>query len=412
MIARYVLLFLLLIAIPYLVVELRYLRRAVWWKHVLWWLPCAALVAYTAVLARDGNFIPLNPTLLHAYLLLIGLTVAPMWTFLACSLSGRGLAVLLRRWRPRLAGALSRRGPKREPLGAAAPGPIRNYGNLAGVLSIPIVWFIVLYGSFVGFRKLEVNHVDYYSEELPAAFDGYRIVLFSDAHVGTYTRHSQWILQRAVDSINAQHPDMIVFTGDLQNVEPQELYPHLDILSSLKARDGVFSVLGNHDYAAYANCDEAMKVANCRETISRERQMGWTLLLNEHRIIERDTARIVIAGMENESKGGHMPQRGDVSKTLEGTTDSDFIVMLEHDPYAWRHRILPESHAQLTLSGHTHAMQFKLLGWAPIALTTPEWNGLYRQGRQSLYVTAGLGGVIPFRFGATGEIVVITLRRP
>lgn len=405
MIARFALFFVLLTVLPYLYVDLRYLRRrAARWKRVVWWGPCTAMLAYTALLATEKNFIPEQPAVLYAYLFLTGMITVPMWTFLACSLAGRGCARLYRRCRSLLL-------PKRACPPGAATGPVRNYGNLLGLLSIPLVWFVIIYGIFIGSRQLEVNRIDYTSPDLPTAFDGYRIVHFSDAHVGTYTRRSQWLLQRAVDSINAQKPDLIVFTGDLQNAHPQELYRHIDILSSLKARDGVYSVLGNHDYANYVDCDDVQKVANCRETVSLERQMGWTLLLNEHRAIRRDSARIIIAGMENSGKSKRHPQKGDITRTLAGTTDSDFIIMLEHDPYAWRSSILPRSHAQLTLSGHTHAMQFKLLGWAPIALTTPEWNGMYREGRQSLFVTAGLGGVIPFRFGATGEIAVITLHR-
>ena len=143
---------------------------------------------------------------------------------------------------------------------------------------------------------MEVNHTTYESEDIPAAFDGYRIVLFSDAHVGSYMKHNEWVLQRAIDSINAQQPDMIIFTGDLQNIQPKDIYPHMDVLSSLKAGDDVYSVLGNHDYAEYMDYDEAMKVANTRETISLERQLGWNLLLNEHCKIERDNTHIVIAG--------------------------------------------------------------------------------------------------------------------
>ena len=216
------------------------------------------------------------------------------------------------------------------------------------------MWFVFFWGAFVGFNELEVNHIEYVSEDLPEKFDGYRIVQFSDAHVGSYMKHNVWVLQRAVDSINAQKPDLIVFTGDLQNIQPSELYPHRDVLSSLKATDGIFSVLGNHDYADYLGCDEAIKAANIKEMISLQQQMGWTVLCNEHRTIEHDGQHIIIAGMENDGNGKNFPQRGDIAKTLEGVAKDDFILMLEHDPFSWRHRILPESDAQLTLSGHTH----------------------------------------------------------
>ena len=387
MIARDLPLFLLLILIPFIYFDLYYFhRKRAWWKRVLLWIPCLAMLAYTVYLALEPNFIPDNDRIfiLYVYLFLLGLIIIPMWTYSICSLLGRGCRKLFH---------------KRN-----------NYGNLLGLLSIPAVWFVLFWGSFVGFNKLEVNRMEYTSKDLPEAFDGYKIVLFSDAHVGSYMKHNSWVLQRAIDSINAQQPDLIVFTGDLQNIQPQELYPHIDVLSTLKAKDGIFSVLGNHDYAEYIGADEVTKVANCRETVNLERQMGWTVLLNEHRTIEHDTSHIVIAGMEDDGNGKKFPQKGDIPKTLEGVTEDEFILMLEHDPYSWRHRILPESHAQLTLSGHTHAMQFNILGWCPLSFTKKEWNGWDYEGNQSLFVTAGLGGLIPFRFGATGEIVVMTLR--
>ena len=395
MIARDLALFLLLVIVPFLYFDLRYFRRYSWWKRILCWAPCMAMVAYTFHLAMERDFIPANDRIavLYVYLALVMLMIAPMLTFIICSLLGKAVSWLYRKCRPSL-----------------KSHPPRNYGNFVGILSIPAVWFVFFWGSFVGFNKLDVNHIEYVSEDLPKAFDGYRIVQFSDAHVGSYMKHNDWVLQKAIDSINAQKPDMIVFTGDLQNIQPSELYPHMEVLSQLKAKDGIYSVLGNHDYADYLGCDEAMKVANVREMVSLQQQMGWKVLRNEHLSLERDGQHIIVAGMENDGNGKKFPQRGDITKTLEGVAEGDFILMLEHDPFSWRHRILPESDAQLTLSGHTHNMQFNLFGWCPLSLTGREYNGWYREGRQSLFVTAGVGGLIPFRFGATGEIVVLTLR--
>ena len=247
--------------------------------------------------------------------------------------------------------------------------------------------------------------------DLPQSFDGYRIVQFSDAHVGTMTGWRKAMLQRAVDSIMHQRADMIVFTGDLQNIEPHELPEHLAQLSRLKAPDGVYSVLGNHDYAVYQRADSATKAANCRLTCEYERRAGWQLLLNEHRTIRRGSDSLIVAGMENWGIAKRMPHRGDVGKTLAGLQRSAFVVMLEHDPSAWRARILPESWAQLTLSGHTHGGQLRLFGWSPVSFTYDEWGGLYHEGRRHLFVSTGLGGLIPFRLGISGEIVVITLKK-
>ena len=397
MIARNIVLFLLLLVLPYLYIDLRYFRRKkVWWKRVLLYVPCVAMVAYAIYLAMGRDFIPDNDHIfvLYGFLLLLGFIIIPQWTFILSSLIGKGCSKLVRKFKS----------PEQ------LLRPAKNYGNLAGIASIPLIWGMVGWGSSIGFNKFEVNHIEYASPELPKAFDGYKIVLFSDAHVGSYQQHNSDVLKRAIDSINAQKPDLIVFTGDLQNIQPSELYPHREVLASLKAKDGVYSVLGNHDYANYLGCDEAVKAANCKEIISLQRQMGWTMLLNEHCTIKRDTASFILAGMENDGDGKHFPQKGDIAKTLEGVPDGSFILMLEHDPSAWRRKIIPDGRAQLTLSGHTHAMQFNIFGWCPMSLTGKEFWGWYEEGRQKLFVTAGLGGLIPFRLGATGEIVVLTLR--
>ena len=397
MIARSFILFLLLLVLPYLYIDLKYFRqKKVWWKRVLLYLPCVAMVAYAADLAMERDFIPGNDHifLLYGFLLLLGIVIIPMWIFILSSLLGRGCSKLVRKFKS----------PEK------LLKPAKNYGNLAGVVSIPIVWFMVGWGSTFGFNKFDVNHIEYVSPDIPKAFDGYKIVLFSDAHVGSYQKHNNDVLVRAIDSINAQKPDMIVFTGDLQNIQPSEVYPHREVLGSLQAKDGIYSVLGNHDYANYLGCDEAVKAANNKEIISLQRQMGWKVLLNEHCTIQRDTASFILAGMENDGDGKRFPRNGDIAKTLEGVDDGRFILMLEHDPSAWRRKIIPDGRAQLTLSGHTHAMQFNIFGWCPMSLSGKDFWGWYEEGRQKLFVTAGLGGLIPFRFGATGEIVVLTLR--
>ena len=386
MIARAPYLFLLLILIPDLYFDLHY------WRHkysasqrLLRWLPSIIMVAYTLKLTYEKNFIPDNPAILWVYLLLLGLIAVPKAVFMLCSILGLGVCKLFHRR--------------------------KNYGNLIGLICVPVIWYILLYGSFIGFNKMEVNRQTFVSKDLPQAFDGYKVVILSDAHVGSYTDRNAYVLKQAIDSINAQRPDLVVFLGDMQNTEPKDIYPHMDVLSSLKAKDGIYTVLGNHDYGDYICGNTARKVANCRETMSLERQMGWTLLMNEHRYIDREKSSIVIAGMENDGDGIKFPQKGDVKKTLKGVNKDAFVIMLEHDPSSWRRKIIPDGRAQLTLSGHTHKMQFALFGWSPMALLGNEFNDWYTEGDQSLFVTAGLGGLIPFRFGATGEIVVLTLRK-
>ena len=287
----------------------------------------------------------------------------------------------------------------------------RRYSGKTAFASTIIIWALVLYGHFVGFRQLAVRHVEFASVDLPAAFDGYRIVQFSDAHIATMTGSNEWLLTRAIDSINAQRADMIVFTGDIQNVYPDELTSQTSHLRRLSAKDGVYAVLGNHDYAVYQSCDSMEREQNCQQTIANIRQMGFTLLLNENRIIFRDSDSIVIAGMENWGKVKRMPRKGDVKKTLKGISDNAFVVMLQHDPNCWREHILPECRAQLTLSGHTHGGQFSIFGWSPVAFNYDEWADMTYEGNRALYVSTGLGALIPFRLNQPGEIVVITLKK-
>ena len=391
MIARAPYLFILLIIIPDLYFDFHYWRR----KYSLGqrfcrWLPTIGLVVYTIYLMYEKNFIPDNPNILYIYLLLLGLIAIPKLVYMLCSITGLTFSKLIHR--------------------KSSKHPAKNYGNLIGLVCVPVIWYIVLYGSFIGFNKVEVNRQTFTSPDLPKAFDGYKVVLFSDAHVGSYTARNEHVLKKAIELINAQHPDMIVYTGDIQNTQPQDIYRHMDVLSSLRAKDGIYSILGNHDYGDYICGNTAKKVANMRETMSLEKQMGWTLLMNEHRYIDRGKSHIIIAGMENDGDGIRFPQKGNIKKALKGINDDDFILMLEHDPSSWRRRIIPDGRAQLTLSGHTHKMQFALFDWCPMSLTGKEVNGWYKEDEQTLFVTAGLGGLIPFRFGAPGEIAVITLK--
>ena len=223
MIARAPDLFFLLIIIPDHYFDLHY------WRHkysigqrITRWLPTIGMIAYTIYLMYEKNFIPDNANILYLYLFLLGFIAIPKVVYMLFSLCGLLFSHLFHRKK--------------------SAHPHKNYGNLIGLIFVPILWFILIYGSFVGFQKLEINRQTFTSPDIPKAFNGYRILLFSDAHVGTYTGKRQCLLQRTVDSINALHPDMIVFTGDIQNIKPQELYQQMDILSQLKAKDGVYSI--------------------------------------------------------------------------------------------------------------------------------------------------------------------------
>ena len=388
MISRILIPVIIAIVLPDLYFDTHYLNRRTrmtWWKRLLWWLPGMLMLAYTIGLASLRGFVPDDLRWMNVYLVLLGLFVFPKALLALCSASGL-LYCRIRHTH-------------------------HNWGNAVGLLLGIFSVYILFYGSTFGFLQLEEDHQDLYFKDLPPSFDGYRMAVFSDAHVGTYQQPSdRKTLQRALEKINSLQADAILFLGDLQNIQPSELYPFQGILSSLKAKDGVFSVLGNHDYSQYIAADPAVKIANEKETISRERQFGWTLLLNEHRVIRRGRDSIVIAGEEND---GWRPRviRADLQKTLAGVSDKAFVVMLQHDPSQWRRAILPKCNAQLTLSGHTHGGQFSLFGWRPTMFAYHEDKGLYLDHGRALYVSAGLGGLLHFRFGVPPQITLITLHQ-
>lgn len=387
MIARISILLLLLIVVPDVYLYYMFERKKAtqsFWRKTLYWLPTVALCLYTLCLSLSRNFAPDSIVMLNVYLLFLGVFTIPKFLFAVCFFFG---------W------AHCRYHYTR-----------KNYGIYVGAVMAAVLIVMTVYGSTLGFSKVVVRHETFYSKDLPAAFDGYRIAHLSDIHSGTFSGRLINILEREADSVNAQKPDLIVFTGDIQNMRPAELIPATSALGRMKAADGVVSVLGNHDYSEYIVASDSEKRANEREVIERERGLGWTLLLNSNTVIRRGSDSIFIAGMENDGRPP-FPQKGDLRRALAGVGSQDFVVMLEHDPTAWRRKILPGSQAQLTLSGHTHAMQFELFGWSPSSWVYKEWGGMYLEGRRALNVSKGMGGFVPFRIGASNEIVIITLRR-
>lgn len=386
MIDRIIILLLLVLFLPQLYFDRRKWRRRSVLVRVLSWLPTLAMMVATVVLALERDFTTPDQTAENTYLLVLGLYFIPKAVYVLCSIVGRIVKKL----------SHSR----------------YNWGNLVGMVLGLIIVYVMLYGSFIGVRRLNVNHVEITLEKLPRAYDGYKLVLFSDAHVGSFTGWRKKLLQRDIDSINAQKADAIVFVGDLQNLRPTELYPVQDILRQLKAPDGVFSVLGNHDYSDYIKDDPAICAANEREMQSRQRQFGWTLLMNEWKSINRGPlkeGRLVFAGMENYSMKDST-QRADLKLTLAGIDPADCVILLQHDPSAWQQLILPEANVPLTLSGHTHGGQLSFFGLRATRVKGGEDYGLYHEGHHQLYVTCGIGGLIPFRFGVSPEIAVITLK--
>lgn len=274
------------------------------------------------------------------------------------------------------------------------------------------VWLAMAYGFVWGRFRVWVNQTEYANADIPAAFDGYKIVHISDLHLSTFDDRPV-ALQRVVDSINALRPDLICFTGDLVTMGVAEAAPYTDMLRQLHATDGVASVLGNHDMLIYNRLteDERLRGVECLAAYEREK-LGWRLLRNGNIRIERGGAAIHIVGVDNSSCAGQGFQTiygGDLGKALDGT--DGFRVLLSHDPTQWRAEIVGQTDIPLTLSGHTHAGQVRLFGHALSSLMFRESAGWYRQGGQSLYVNEGIGCTAPFRINCPSEITVITLKR-
>ncbi len=293
-----------------------------------------------------------------------------------------------------------------------------NVVTLCGIVAASVVSAIGLYGLTIGWKHLEIKHVELAFDNLPEEFDGYKIAHLSDLHVGTYGHRTRF-LQKVVDCVNKENSDLVVFTGDIVNTEPEELLPFKDELSRLKANDGVVSVLGNHDYCLYGDRSRWSDVREGGLKVAEiEYSMGWKVLMNESMTVERDSAKIAIIGVENTGKPP-FPQIGNLQAAAKGITRYDtakceeslFTILLSHDPSHWRMEVLPKTDIPLTLSGHTHAAQLRIGNWSPAKWMYKEWSGAYQSDNQQLYISEGVGGTLPFRFGSRPEIVFITLRK-
>ena len=268
----------------------------------------------------------------------------------------------------------------------------------------------IIFGATEGKQHFQVKEVTFHSADLPAAFDGYRIIQLSDIHSGSWTGNPA-PLQKAIDLCLEQQADLAVFTGDMVNSRSNELNEFMDIFSKLTAPDGVYSILGNHDYGLYVPWKhDSLRLADVDSLVARQNRMGWEMLNNDHRIIHRGNDSIALIGVEN-SGNPPFPDYAKLQASCEGT-DGMFKILLSHDPTHWRREVLPETDIQLMLAGHTHDMQISLFGFSASRFFYPEHNGMYYEGKRGLYVNIGLGHVLfPMRLGAWPEITVITLKR-
>lgn len=280
----------------------------------------------------------------------------------------------------------------------------------AGLWILLVPPLALLYGALIERNQTQTNCVDIISENVPQTFDGYKIVHISDMHLLSFIGREETLAQ-IVEKINTQQPDAILFTGDIVTQNSSEFNTTKDILARLHARDGVYSILGNHDYSFYNRWDnEELRKKDADAIVAQQRAFGWNILLNENRNITREKDTLSIIGVENTSMKHKFRSFGNLTKATQGA-NGQFKILMTHDPSHWRAEVLPKTDIDLTLSGHTHAMQSTLFGWSIISFIYKEFMGLYSEGNRHLYVNIGLGETMfPFRVGAKPEITVITLK--
>lgn len=280
--------------------------------------------------------------------------------------------------------------------------------GLGGVLSA-----LFIDGITFGKYRHKVRKIKVKLANLPKSFKGYKIIQISDVHSGSFSDPEK--LQHAIDLINEQNPDLVLFTGDMVNNVSEEFKPFIPLFSKIKAKDGKLAVLGNHDYGDYVTWTSAdAKKKNLDTLIDYERQAGFDMLRNEHRVIEKNGEKLYILGVENWGLKP-FPQFGDLNKALEGVPESAAKILMSHDPTHFDYVVKKHpGNVQLTLSGHTHGMQFGLdlknIKWSPVQYRYPKWADIYESEGKFLYVNRGFGVLgYPGRVGVLPEITLFEL---
>ncbi|MDE3741407.1 metallophosphoesterase [Maribacter polysaccharolyticus] len=283
-----------------------------------------------------------------------------------------------------------------------------------GIAAIP--FGALLYGMYRGKYNFQVLKYQLEFDDLPDAFDGYQITQISDVHSGSFDDRKK--IEYAIDLVNAQKSDVILFTGDMVNNKAEEMVPWKDTFARLEAADGKFSILGNHDYGDYVDWDtEELKMKNLEELKALQLEIGFVLLLNESRYLKKGGDKIALVGVENWGRGG-FKKAGDLSVAANAISKEDFKILMSHDPSHWEDVVINDDyHYHLTLSGHTHGMQFGIeipgwVKWSPIRWRYKYWAGIYKEMGQYINVNRGFGFLgYPGRVGIWPEISVITLRK-
>jgi len=283
-----------------------------------------------------------------------------------------------------------------------------------GIAAIP--FGALLYGMYKGKYNFKVLKYDLEYDDLPEAFDGYQITQISDVHSGSFDNRKK--IEYAINLINEQKSDVLLFTGDMVNNKTEEMYPWKDLFSTLEAKDGKFSVLGNHDYGDYVQWpSKDAKEENLKDLKALQKEMGFHLLLNDSKYITKGEDKIALVGVENWGKGG-FKKAGDLHKAASKINKDDFKILMSHDPSHWEQKVIKDPyHYHLTLSGHTHGMQFGIeipgwIKWSPVKWRYAYWAGIYKEMGQFINVNRGFGFLgYPGRVGIWPEITVITLKK-
>lgn len=282
---------------------------------------------------------------------------------------------------------------------------------IAGAVPLTVFSFGILSGA----HDYRVRKRIITSSNLPKAFDGIRIVQISDIHTGSF--FNKKAVAGGVDLINAQKPDIVMFTGDLVNNESDEAVPYLDVFKKVSAPMGVFSTMGNHDYGDYKGwASPGEKQNDIKKLHEMHRYMGWDILLNENRRIKVNGEEIGLLGVENWG-AGRFSKYGDLAKTHKGLEDIPYKILMSHDPSHWDAQVRTEyPDVDLMLAGHTHGMQLGIeigdFRWSPSQYIYKQWADLYQEGHQYLYVNRGFGFIgYPGRIGILPEITVLELKR-
>ena len=282
-----------------------------------------------------------------------------------------------------------------------------------GVAAIPFMSFI--YGIIQGKYNYKVIKYQLSFDDLPAAFDGYTITQISDIHSGSFTNREK--IKYGVDLINEQQSDLLLFTGDIVNNKADEMDDWIDVFDKLVAKEGKYAILGNHDYGDYMDWKSPQeKVDNFEKVKNIHKKIGFDLLLDEHRYIEKNGERIALLGVENWGKGFN--QAGDLEKASAGVQKEDFKILMSHDPSHWQEKVKQNDfNYHLTLSGHTHGLQMGIeipgfLKWSPSQYVYKQWAGLYEEFGRFINVNRGFGyHAFPGRVGIWPEITVIELKK-